>query len=90
MFSRFQKGAAINADQPAVEAVKPAAAPSPSIDVKKPEAAEVPADAPKLTRRVPKEAVNTAEIERDAKRKARLLDIRLDIHRKLLETLNLS
>ncbi|MEL6126857.1 MAG: CpaF family protein [Pseudomonadota bacterium] len=87
MFSRFQKGAAVPAEKPVVDPVQP---PSPSIEIKKPEEAVPAPESPKLTRRAPKTAVNTAEMERDAKRKARLLDIRMEIHRKLLETLNLS
>jgi len=45
---------------------------------------------PKLSKTLPETAAQIAEKERDAKRRARLLDIRMELHRRLLETLNLA
>lgn len=45
---------------------------------------------PKLSKVQPETPAQIAEKERDAKRRARLLDIRMELHRRLLETLNLA
>ncbi|WP_316016053.1 CpaF family protein [Roseobacter sp. HKCCA0434] len=86
MFSRYQKSG-----QPG----RPAASPSlekPANPTPMPEREEKAArPSPALQRAAAAVAApDDAERERDAKRRARLLDIRMDLHRRLLETLNLA
>ncbi|MEL7214455.1 MAG: CpaF family protein [Pseudomonadota bacterium] len=90
MFSRYQKpGSGTAGDKAApspalekpAEPVAPVAAPRPQST-----------EPPKITRVRAQGAavVNSADVERDRKRRERLLDIRMDLHRRLLETLNLA
>jgi pilus assembly protein CpaF len=74
MFRKFNKGG----DVPA-----PAPAPAPAL------AADLP-ESPKLVRAEAPAAPADPEQSRDQKRRARLLNIKVDLHRRLLETLNLS
>ena len=81
MFSRFKKDNA--PARPAAAAAAPAA-PAP-----KPSAAPVTAmrAAPSAAARSPAEAVAA---DKEAKRKNRLMELKLELHKRLLETLNLS
>ncbi len=81
MFSRFKKDAA--SDRPAAPAAPAQAAPRPA------QAAPVAAMRPPAAgaARSPAEAVAA---DKDAKRKARFMELKLELHKRLLETLNLS
>ncbi|MCR9108521.1 CpaF family protein [Marivita sp. XM-24bin2] len=78
MFSRYKKSA--------VEIAPPANKPEPKV--------ETPANSPNATkslRKVPPKKAATAEMaDKDKKRKERLSDIKLELHRALLDNLNLA
>ncbi|RED18710.1 CpaF family protein [Pontivivens insulae] len=87
MFSRYQKpGQAPKPVPPSPSLEKPK---TPDVSAKSaPETAVVKEVSPRIAPAAP--APDAAEREREAKRRARLLDIRMELHRKLLETLNLA
>lgn len=93
MFSRYQKpgqkgvtppspklGGASTPEKPATEAET----------VATPETPAAPEPAARMRRQEGAAAVNKNERERDQKRRDRLLDVRMELHRRLLETLNLA
>lgn len=94
MFSRYQKPG----QKPGQRAAQPSPRPqdSPALEKSRgaaaggapPAVATTPS--PKLSKAQPETAAHIAEKARDAKRRARLLDIRMELHRRLLETLNLA
>jgi len=88
MFSRYQKPG----QKPGQAPVRPQPSPAldkPSIQPEK-RARESSAPSPALNKPLPDTEAQIAEKERDTKRRARLLDIRMELHRRLLETLNLA
>jgi pilus assembly protein CpaF len=104
MFSRYQKPGQKSAKPPSPPLEKPKApepaaakpvpqqempahAPAPKPSTPAPEAAK---PAARMRRNEGAAAINTADRERDQKRRERLLDIRMELHRRLLETLNLA
>ena len=71
--------------------VKPEAPPAPSIEVVKPSANnQVAANKNSERKKQPKPAEATEAQNRDKKRQDKLLDVRMELHKKLLETLNLT
>ena len=86
MFSRFKKDNA--PARPAAPAAAAAAAPAPSAP-RPAQAAPVSAmrAAPAAAARSPAEAVAA---DKEAKRKNRMMELKLELHKRLLETLNLS
>ncbi|SOH94718.1 pilus assembly protein CpaF [Monaibacterium marinum] len=82
MFSRYQKPGQNSARPKASPALEKAA------PVKSEPAAAPPS--PSISKPQVDTAAQIADKERDAKRRARLLDIRMELHRRLLETLNLA
>ncbi|MBB5515935.1 pilus assembly protein CpaF [Rubricella aquisinus] len=90
MFSRYQKPGAVPSAPAPPKITKPAVRPAPSApDPVAPPRQQEEEVAPRIVRA---QAVveQSPDAERDRKRRERLLDIRMDLHRKLLETLNLS
>jgi pilus assembly protein CpaF len=83
VFSRFKKDAPPAARNAAAASPAPAAAPAQA----KPGPATMRPVTPAQPARSPAEAVAA---EKEAKRKQRLMELKLDIHKRLLETLNLA
>ncbi|MBV0911284.1 CpaF family protein [Anianabacter salinae] len=91
MFSRYKKPtgepvAPVQRPAPAQGAAKPAAQPAPSASAPPPAAklATQPASRP------PQQPAQAAPADRDKKRKERLSDIKVELHKRLLDTLNLA
>ena len=78
MFSRYKK--------PTVEAAPAAKAPAPKVETP----ANSPGPAKSLRKVLPKKAAVSESADRDKKRKERLSEIKLELHRALLDNLNLA
>ncbi|SMX44002.1 CpaF family protein [Actibacterium lipolyticum] len=79
MFSRYKK----SSGTPAPEADKPAQA-APAAAAAEPAAARKPAAAPKVA------PARAAPVDKDRKRRERMSEIKVELHKRLLEDLNLS
>ncbi len=83
MFSRYKKSDA-GAAKPVAAAAKPAS----SVAQKAPEPAAAPAAKP--VKRVERRAAQATPVDKERRRKERLSDIKVEMHKRLLEDLNLS
>ncbi|QPH55293.1 CpaF family protein [Pontivivens ytuae] len=79
MFSRYQKSG---------QTVRPQAAPA--LEKKAPVNPSATPAPPKIARPKAASPADDADRERETRRRARLLDIRMELHKRLLETLNLA
>ena len=87
MFSRFRKDTA-PAATPAAAAARPAATPAPAAAAPKPAVtATRPVSPMMMPGRTPAEAV---AVDKEKKRRERLMELKLEIHKRLLENLNLA
>ncbi|MEM6303190.1 MAG: CpaF family protein [Pseudomonadota bacterium] len=78
MFSKYKKD-------------KAPAAPAPAADNVTPIKEAAPAAAPKIARKQPKQVkAQAAPMDKEAKKKARMSEIKLELHRSLLDNLNLA
>lgn len=81
MFSRYKKSGAATAK---------AAKPKEPVNLPKTQPAEAPPQKASLRRPSPSQAAMPAPADKERKRKERLAEIKLDLHRSLLDNLNLS
>ena len=87
MFSRYKKETAKPVK--AVESAAPISAPAPAPTTQAP-AAPPPAPKPSMRKATPKMAAQAAPADKERKRKERLGEIKLELHRELLDNLNLA
>ena len=81
MFSRYKK------EQPSTPPAAPSKAPAPAPDTGPTKMVEAQK---KLTRQAPKKPAQAAPVDKEARRKERLGEIKLELHKSLLDNLNLS
>jgi pilus assembly protein CpaF len=87
VFSRFRKDNAPAATPAAAAAARPAAAPAPAAAAPKPAVTATRPVTGLMPGRSPAEAV---AVDKEKKRRERLMELKLEIHKRLLENLNLA